>query len=125
MKHLRDAVMLFVGLVGLLALTTSASAGLFTMDKTAAGTVFQVEGNSLTIMSKTDEDHSTSLTLQVNDKTAFNKVASVSQLQKGDQVQISYKEEAGQNIALSVTKVEQPQDKLSFNKFIPKLNPEP
>ena len=76
-------------------------------------------------MSKTDDEHSTSLTLQVDDKTAFNKVASIAQLQKGDVVQISYKEEAGQNIALSVTKVEEGKDKLSFNKFIPKLNPEP
>lgn len=88
-----------------LAMTSTNVYGLWGT-KTVEGTVSNIEKNILTIMRPSSDQLKVALQVRVDDKTEYKKIASLHQLKEGDQVEVSYKEENGQNIATSVVKID-------------------
>ena len=96
-----------IGLCAVFALAfTSTNAYALFNTKKVEGTISSVEENILTIMQPSSDELKVALQVQVNDKTEYKEIASIQQLKEGDQVEISYKEENGRNIATSVAKIE-------------------
>ena len=100
-----------MGLCAVIALiASSTSMAAFWNTKTLEGTVAHIEKNILTVMQQSSDQLKVAVQVQTNEKTEYTKISSIEQLKKGDQVEISYQEENGQNIATSIVKVE-PYDK--------------
>ncbi|MGE0267103.1 MAG: DUF5666 domain-containing protein [Candidatus Omnitrophota bacterium] len=101
MKVIRIAVVSII----LLAFAVPASA-LFGLSSTLEGRVQSISENSLSVTTEEEGAAQEMVEIQINEETKFDQqTASLDNLQEGDQVQIKYKEEAQEKIAVSIAKV--------------------
>jgi hypothetical protein len=92
--------------LSLFALPVTPANALFGLPKTFRGQVQNVEQNSITIV-QLKEDQRKEMIFEVNPETKLEEIASLDNIQAGDEVKVQYKQEEGSNIAVSIAKVEQ------------------
>lgn len=98
------------GLFALAALVLTSSLGLAagwgTTGETLKGTVLSVGEDILTIQDQAAADSMISeVDFKVTEETRYEEIEALSELQEGDQVEIEYKQEGEEKIALRVEKV--------------------
>ena len=96
--------------VAVLSFTSVGMAGLFGPDS-IEGTVSDIGANFLVIAKKSPAGHQiTQVSLQVNQETQYDTIASLNDLSKGDEVKVEYTQEDNQKIALKIAKLESVED---------------
>jgi len=71
------------------------------------GVVAKVDAESLVLVEyEYESDEELEVSYQVNDRTQFDNIASLADLQPGDSVEVVYADEAGKKVALAISKEE-------------------
>ncbi len=73
--------------------------------KTLEGSVARTDQGMLTISQQAADGSIEEISIQLNDQTRYEEIASANELAEGDQVKIEYKEDQGQKVATKVMKI--------------------
>jgi len=100
---MNKAVKLSMLVTTILALSAPAWAA-WGLPTTMEGSVQNIENNSITLAPQSEAGNKMEpVNVEVNDKTEFEKLTSLDELNVGDKIQVQYKEEEGKKIATQIS----------------------
>jgi hypothetical protein len=103
-SFMRKNIILAAGVFMVFLCAQAVRAEMFSFSKSMGGTIADVRPNAITLTPNSPGQNQSPVNMEINDSTKLKDMQAVTELKKGDAVQVKYKDQDGKKIAVQVEK---------------------